>query len=171
MAHILESHHLIEIPMAQLHPTWNNHKTSEVLVARRLDRFLIHEYLTSSGISYRQWVGTDGIYDHSPIYLELAPYRRKPCSPFKFNATWLACPEYIDLVTNYWNTHPIAHSISPSSTFAAKMNAIKKLTKSWARDKIKKDEDTLNKTEQAITEIELTPRSGTCSKKKKSQIS
>jgi len=68
---ILENHNLIDIPSTKIKPTWRNNRTGEDSFARRLDRFLIKERLLSMGFRYRQWVGSRGISNHLPIYLEI----------------------------------------------------------------------------------------------------
>eukprot|EP00253_Pinus_taeda_P006605 PITA_06605 len=76
-------------------PTWQNRRTGDAARGRRLDRYLIHEDLLNSLTNYRQWVGTRGISDHSPIYLEVAGSFQKPRAPFKFNSTWLKDTKYL----------------------------------------------------------------------------
>eukprot|EP00253_Pinus_taeda_P003005 PITA_03005 len=68
---ILELHHLADIPMKKLMPTWRNRRMGEAALARRLDRFLIKIPLLQKLSRYKQWVGAGGKYDHSPIYLEI----------------------------------------------------------------------------------------------------
>lgn len=45
MEHLLEQHHLIDIPMNKKQPTWYNRRIGNAALGRRLDRFLIKEDL------------------------------------------------------------------------------------------------------------------------------
>eukprot|EP00253_Pinus_taeda_P029406 PITA_29406 len=56
---LLDSHDLIDIPVAKLALTWSSETIGEASLARRLDRFLIKEHLLEQGYTYRQWVGSD----------------------------------------------------------------------------------------------------------------
>jgi len=42
---LIESHHLIEIDVVKLHPTWRNHRTGEEAIAQRSDHFFLKEAL------------------------------------------------------------------------------------------------------------------------------
>lgn len=84
---LLEQHELVDVPMNKMHPTWCNKRTGESSLARRLDCFLTKENLVKTLTNFRQWVGFGGIFDHSPIFLELLSPFQKPRAPFKFNST------------------------------------------------------------------------------------
>lgn len=89
MEHLMEQHHLIEIHMKKKKPTWHNRRIGDVDLGKVLDRFLIKEELLGTLTNFCQWVGSGGISDHSPIYLELVGPSLKPIAPFKVNSTWL----------------------------------------------------------------------------------
>lgn len=55
-------------------------------LARRLDRFLVKEQVMDMGHNIRQWVGTGGLSDHLPIYMEIGKGRDRSMGPFKFNS-------------------------------------------------------------------------------------
>eukprot|EP00253_Pinus_taeda_P025511 PITA_25511 len=107
MTKLLEQHKLLDISMNKPLPTWRNRRVGDATLARRLDRFLIKVNLMNQLHYYKQWVGSGGISDHSPIYLEVFGPHPKPKAPFKFNHVWLQDPEYINMVSNYWNANPI----------------------------------------------------------------
>lgn len=106
------------------------------------------------GQGYRQWVGFGRISDHRPIYLEIRGDMNKPKGPFKFNATWLRDIEYIQLVTNYWRTHPPTTERIISKGFAKKIKEIKSLSKQWAHKKRLQEDHTLKQIEEAIEKYE-----------------
>jgi len=101
MMNLLEQHNLSDVPMNKPLPTWRNRRFGDATLVRRLDRFLIKAPLLQYLNRYRQWVGSGGISDHSPIYLEILGPHSKPKSPFKFNHVWLQDLGYIKLVTDY----------------------------------------------------------------------
>ena len=98
----LSASNLVDIQTTKLQPTWRNRRTGSAALARRLDRFLIKQDLLPVLTRARQWVGSGGKSDHSPIYLEFecGPNRARP--PFKFNSRWLRDPDYNQLVTRTW---------------------------------------------------------------------
>lgn len=71
MTSLLEQTSFADIPMHKLLPTWRNRRVGDAALARRLDRFIMKEALLQQLHHYKQWVGTGGISDHSPIYLEV----------------------------------------------------------------------------------------------------
>lgn len=73
-----------------------------------MDRFLIKEDLLGTLTNLCQWDEFEGIYDHSPIYMELAGPSQKPRAPYKFNLTWLQDLDCHKLVTDFWRDHPPA---------------------------------------------------------------
>lgn len=97
----------IDIPSANILPTWRNRRNGEDSLARRLDRFLIKDQLLGLGFIFRQWVGSGGISYHLPIFLDIRGGICKPRAPFKFNTTWLKDVAYTRLVTSFWKSQPL----------------------------------------------------------------
>jgi len=77
----------VDIPSTKIQFTWTNNRSGDHSLARRLEIFLIKEALLRILSCIRQWVGTGGISDHRPIFLEMANENQKIKSPFKFNAS------------------------------------------------------------------------------------
>lgn len=102
----------------------------------------------------RQWVGSGGLSDHRPIFLEADGINHKIKSPFKFNASWLQDPSYIQLVQEYWQNNPIRENEELSAGFVRKLTELKRITKIWAHQKRIKDNLTLNEAERVIAEFE-----------------
>lgn len=88
------AHNLIDISPIKLKPTWRNRRAGDERIAKRLDRFLICEDLTSRIPMFRQWVGEGGNSNHFPVLLEISKPPHKPAAPFKFNALWLKEESY-----------------------------------------------------------------------------
>eukprot|EP00253_Pinus_taeda_P020757 PITA_20757 len=136
--------------MQKLLPTWRNRRVGDAALARRLDRFIMKDTLLQRLHHYKKWVGTGGISDHSPIYLEIQGPFKKPKAPFKFNHTWLKDPAYVKMISEYWVNHPINGTESFAKGFCRNLAEIKHLSIKWAKDKQARDTSHL-----IIIELEL----------------
>eukprot|EP00253_Pinus_taeda_P035172 PITA_35172 len=139
MTDLLERHDLIDVPMIKILPTWRNRRIGEAALARRLDRFIMKGTMFRQLHLYKQWVGSGGISDHYPIYLELSGPNKKPKAPFKFNHGWLHDPSYIKLVKDYWTQNPIDWADSLAKGFCKNLSQLKHMSIEWAREKNKQD--------------------------------
>jgi len=106
------------------------------------------------GCNYRQWVGSRGLSNHSPIYLEISGGVNKTKAPYKFNVTWLKYVDYIKLVTDYSKSHPPTIGGNIAETFAHNLRNLKKLSKRWAHNKRLMDDQTLRSVEAEIDSME-----------------
>eukprot|EP00253_Pinus_taeda_P034258 PITA_34258 len=97
MRNTLDQNDFIDIPMQKPLPTRRNRRVGASALARRLDRFLMKGPLIHQLHFYKQWVGTRGISDHSPILLEILGPHHKPKAPFKFNHVWLQDQDFTKL--------------------------------------------------------------------------
>ena len=77
------------IGIAQVKPTWMNKRTGNNIIGKRLDWFLVSDFLVESQQRFKKWVGCGGHSDHFPIFLEFRRGPLKPPSSLKFNKTWL----------------------------------------------------------------------------------
>lgn len=75
----------------------------DVIIAKRLDRFLVGEDLACSTFQLRQWVEGGGESGHNPMVLELKGDIRRPPIPFNFNSGWPKDPNFIAFVNENWN--------------------------------------------------------------------
>jgi len=91
----------MDIPTAKLQPTWRKNRVGEDFLSRRLDHFLINKGLLTLGLLHRQRVGSGGISDHFPIYMEIDGGSRKPKGPFKFSSSWLKDATYVRMITDF----------------------------------------------------------------------
>eukprot|EP00253_Pinus_taeda_P033090 PITA_33090 len=151
ISNLLEEHHWVDIPTARLQHTWTNNRSGVHSLASRLDRFLIKESLYNRLSRIRQWVGSGGISDHRPIFLETVDINNKIKSPFKFNSSWLKDPSYIQLVTDYWQNNPIRDHENLTEGFIRKLTKLKRISKHWAHQKRIRDDQTLKEAERIIT--------------------
>lgn len=151
---LLKEHQWVDIPSARVQYTWSNNRSGDHILARRLDRFLIKEAFLNSHPRTRQWVGTRGMSDHRPIFLELSNTYQKIKIPFKFNASWLKDPSYIQMVSNYWQSNPIMDLEDHTVGFLRKLTELKRISRNWAHQKQKNDDNILREAEQAIASFE-----------------
>eukprot|EP00253_Pinus_taeda_P008490 PITA_08490 len=147
MRNILDQKDLIDVPMQKPQPTWRNRRVGSAALARRLDRFLMKGPLIQQLHHYKQWVGSGCISDHSPIYLEIDGPHSKPKAPFKFNHTWTQDQDFMKLVNDFWRAHPIDRETSLARGFCCNLNLLKHLTINWAREKNRKESESLTSIE------------------------
>lgn len=102
--HLLDSHSLLNIEIPKIQPTWRNRRIGDDALARRLDRFIIKAQLVDQLDRIRQWVGSAGISDNSPIFFEVMNSNYKPNTPFKFNFAWIEETEFHKIVMEYGST-------------------------------------------------------------------
>jgi len=150
----LDSYNLIDIPSSKLQPTWRNNRIWNDGLACRLDQFLFREKLLDHGFNNRQWVGSGGISDHFPIYMEIYGGHGKPKGPFKFFSTWLKDASYIHMVTYFWKRNPPDARGNIAKGFSHNLTELKRLSKIWAHNKRVKDDQALRQAESEIAEFE-----------------
>eukprot|EP00253_Pinus_taeda_P030670 PITA_30670 len=153
MSNLLEQSNFIDIPMQRLLPTWRNRRVGEAALARRLDRFLLKGTFIQHLHLYRQWVGSGGLSDHNPIYLEIQGPSKKPKAPFKFNHIWLKDPSYIKLVKDYWLAHPISGNESFARCFCRNLSEIKHISIQWAKGKLERETALLAQIEADLSSL------------------
>eukprot|EP00253_Pinus_taeda_P001936 PITA_01936 len=83
--------------------TWNNRRGGEILIASRLDRFLISENIILDGITVESDILPTGGSDHWPISLTVAVQGTLRNKPFRFEKFWLDHPNFLELVEKWWS--------------------------------------------------------------------
>jgi hypothetical protein len=76
---------LFGINLVKLKSTSRNKRFGDDRIKKRLDKFLVFEFLVEYDVKIRQWVTFDGEFDHFPVFLELTSIGNKPSIHFKFN--------------------------------------------------------------------------------------
>eukprot|EP00253_Pinus_taeda_P021742 PITA_21742 len=140
------------------------------MLARQLDQLLIKESLMDKFELIRQWVGSRGILDHLPVYLEITSICPKPRAPFKFNSTWLRYEDYHHIVIETWQEGSLIKGRSVVEYFAGNLLRLKKRTIEWAKKKKKKDEESLKNIEAELARLEESHRGGFVSAEAKSHV-
>ena len=151
---------LLDILPPKIVPTWRNKRAGDQRVAKRLDRFLVAESLALGVDLVQQWVGTGGISDHCPIFLELRGARRKPPSPFKFNSSWMKDEGFHSLVKKMWNHRSQTSLEHAGLHFYQNLKCIKEATIAWAHAKRVTDDKILRDCELAIDKLLHCPGMG-----------
>eukprot|EP00253_Pinus_taeda_P023577 PITA_23577 len=116
---------MTDIPITKTQLTWRDNRIGEDSLPLRLNRFLIMEGLLNQGLVHRQWVGSGGISNHLPIYMEISGGRTPPTTT--------------------------GHIVEG---FAQNLNELKRLSKIWAQNKRRRDDQTLREVEIEIVDFE-----------------
>eukprot|EP00253_Pinus_taeda_P019692 PITA_19692 len=167
---ILSENNLIDPSPNKLKPTWRNRRIGEDQIAKRLDRFLLSEALTSKAPILRQWVEEIGNSDHFPVFLDLNFPPPKPPAPFKFNSSWLQDPTYSNLFKETW-IHPVRNTGEDKCyLFMENLKRLKKATISWAKDRKLKQNEALNRIREELKQMESIEEDGYSSQASKDRI-
>ena len=148
--HKLMMQGLLDIEPVKLKPTWRNKRCGNARVAKRIDRFLVAERLVDSLFLVRQWVGSGGLSDHFPIFLEVKKGPINPPSPLKFNKSWLKEESFKHLFLSHWIPFGRDNDRSAALQFADNIKRLKVFIKEWAAAKRTRDEAELKSIEDAL---------------------
>eukprot|EP00253_Pinus_taeda_P033725 PITA_33725 len=151
---LISENNLIDPSPVKLKPTWRNRRVGDDRIAKRLDRFLVAESLTSKVPMIRQWVEELGNSDHSPIFLDLTNPPPKPPAPFKFNSAWLQDPTFCKLFNETWIHHDQNVGMDKSFLFMENLKILKKATISWAKDKKLKKNEEMSRIREEVKQME-----------------
>jgi hypothetical protein len=100
-SHWIEGNRLVDLEPLKLSQTWWNGRKGDFLVAKRLDRFLISEYLLENPWIFKSKLVVGGMFDHMPILLKIDKRGSNPPSLLKYNHAWLLEEDYRSLVESY----------------------------------------------------------------------
>eukprot|EP00253_Pinus_taeda_P009499 PITA_09499 len=166
---LLIANKFIDVNLIKLKPTWRNRRVGEARVAKRLDRFLINEDLSSMIPIFWKWVEEGGPSDHFPIYLDLSKSPPKPPTPFKFNA-WPQETSFIKLFKETWN-HPDRRSTEDKGfLFMENIKRLKKTTITWAKDRKAKHNKEIIRIIEELQKLESIEEDGYASQESKDRI-
>lgn len=86
--------------------------------------------------------------------MDLSDNTLKIKSPYKFNASWLKDPSYLQLVSDYWKSNPIKDEEEFTAGFIRKLSELKRISRNWAHMKRINDDKILKGAEHAIAAFE-----------------
>eukprot|EP00253_Pinus_taeda_P001927 PITA_01927 len=112
--------------------TWNNRRGGEILIASRLDRFLISENIIMDGITVESDILPTTGSDHWPISLTVVVQSTPRNKPFRFEKFWLDHPNFLELVEKWWS-EPLEAKGSKMFNLQKKLRIIKEKIKEWNR--------------------------------------
>jgi hypothetical protein len=126
---------LVDIPPAEVVPTWRNGRIGVEEISKRLDRVYVSEDLISSSVRYRSWVDYPFISDHALVLLQLGLSSSTVAHPFKLNPTWLREDTFSTLVQEVWNDHQFLQEEGAQRRLVGKLKQLKMRVKSWSKEK------------------------------------
>jgi hypothetical protein len=103
-----------------------------------LDRFLISDTLLNQALHYRQWIGSGGESNHSPIFLDIEGGLKNPLSPFKYNPTWEKEESISDVGKGTLGAFRSYGGVALGVHFVANLKRLKITSVRWAAEKKRK---------------------------------
>ena len=94
----------MDIELSPLAPTWRNGQVEKVAMTKRLDQFLLVEYLLGTVNTCKSWIENVAISAHKPIILPLEKDAHLVKYPFKYFLVWNKDVEFTSLVHSHWKT-------------------------------------------------------------------
>eukprot|EP00253_Pinus_taeda_P010868 PITA_10868 len=131
---------LIDIAPSTLSHTWENGRTGDSYIAKRLDRVIMHADIINSFGHPSLSIGFDTISDHRPIFFQWRQKTFDQHFPFKFDHTFMEDPAFIHMVTSAWQD---SVNDDPSSSFHSRMTLIRSKVKSWQTAEKRKNRNEL----------------------------
>eukprot|EP00253_Pinus_taeda_P003035 PITA_03035 len=145
-------------------------RIGEDRIAKRLDRFLVAESLSTKVPMIRQWVEEIGNSDHFKIFLDMTIPPHKPPTPFKFNPAWLQDPSFCNLFKETW-IHPDQNAGEDKSfLFMENLKRLKKATISWVKDRKLKQNEEMIRIREELKQMEIMEIDGYSSQVSKDKI-
>jgi hypothetical protein len=146
----LLKHHLLNIELLKLDPTWRNFRTNGESISKRMERILVSEQLMNCGLMMKTCVSASGISYHFPIFFKLEEGCESPMAPLKFNPTWLEESDLCAIVEVNWVhiyftiSHPLMHQLVEN------LESFKEATKRWLKIYERRTQSQLLETEENI---------------------
>lgn len=134
-------------------PTWENGRSGEAFIAKRLDRFILHASIIDRlGMPFTT-IGNVFISDHRPILLNWREKGFRKGYSFKFNRSCLEDPEFNDIIVKTWKDLSSTGNLPPFLTFREKLDAIKKVVKEWQLKKRQTNRTSLREIQMELDNI------------------
>ncbi|XP_048502731.1 uncharacterized protein LOC125498546 [Beta vulgaris subsp. vulgaris] len=83
---------------------WNNKQTDGSKVFCKLDRVLCNVRWCEEFPTTETRFMPEGLFDHSPMLLQIHQVKRKGASPFRFYKMWCEAPEFLRRVREAWSS-------------------------------------------------------------------
>eukprot|EP00253_Pinus_taeda_P005605 PITA_05605 len=142
----------IDIAPSVLTHTWDNGRTGDAYIAKRLDRAIIQaDIIEHMGMPFLS-IGNESISDHRPIFLQWWQRPYKQHFPFKFDRTFIDDPDLIHVVTNAWSASGNRAS-SHAPSFHERMRHVRSIVKTWQSEKKSRNRSELQKIQSELDHI------------------
>lgn len=123
---IIQTHHLIDLPLEGTSFTWSNHR--DIWAMSKLDRFPICPKWDDHFHRAKQIALPKRTSDHIPILLHNENFLRGP-APFRSELIWMEYTRFKEKVRNWWTS--LWFFGTASFVFGQKLWALKKARKLW----------------------------------------
>jgi len=116
---------LVDVDPIEVMPTWQNGRSGDDNIAKRLDRIYVAEDLITSTMMYRIWVEFPFLSDHAPVFLEFGVGILAIAYPFKLNPDWMSDDSFVGLVWDVWNDPCLLIIIGAQRRLVGKLSLLK----------------------------------------------
>jgi len=104
----------VDISPDSMSPTWDNGRLGVAYIAKRLDRFIMHEQLIEKHGIPTSHILPVFISDYRPVSLQWMFSNGRKGYPFKFNRYWLEEEAFVNMVQDCWIDNFLPAQASPS---------------------------------------------------------
>lgn len=132
---LMNSHKLVDDQPKPLAPTWKNGRSSVDVIAKRLDRILVHEDLYSSVDRCVSSIEKVVILDHFPVLLRMRNGLRLSKFPFKYCPIWCDDAVFTSLVRNHWTKYLCSNFGPAMVVLPGFLGSLKNAVVPWIRQK------------------------------------
>lgn len=122
---------LLNISPVPLSSTWCNGRQEDQGIAKRIDHFLISDFLAEHVDCYRVFHINSKVSDHFPICLQFDLEATGHNYPYKFNHHSLDVSAFQSLVREYWSGEKESDGLSAIDRMSLKLQNLKGLVKCW----------------------------------------
>lgn len=124
----------IDVISACRGPTWDNGRSNDSFLAKRLDRFLLHGKLIERFGFPSVKIIPSFISDHRPISIQWKYIECKFGYPFKFNRMWLTDECFNEFIMESWQ-HPSCLAQEQTQAFIERISILRSKVKRWRWEK------------------------------------
>eukprot|EP00253_Pinus_taeda_P029310 PITA_29310 len=143
----------VDICPKTLSPTWDNGRSGDAYIAKRLDRFIMHEQLMEKfGIPNSHTLPVF-ISDHRPVSLQWMNSKAQNGYPFKFNRYWLEDESFNSMIQEFWMADWLSADTSPLEYLIGKLGSLKSMVKKWKIQKKQINSVELKNIEKELVDI------------------
>ena len=121
-----KKYQLVDIVPSKITPTWKNSKQGGEGVCKRLNHFIMREYLVEYFLRYRPWVFHTNLSKHFPIALQIDVNCIDSNRPFKFDHSWLTNYNFCQMIRDFWLSVTCPENLNVTELLVFKLKLLKK---------------------------------------------